>query len=141
MKTVIKPVYYCDHCKKRGLSKGHMRNHEARCTANPDRYCGLCKTKQPLREIVDKLKARFILTEGVDAMGFPEFGVYWKNEPVTLQEIRDLVDNCPNCILAVLRQTHLNYQCCGLETFDYKAEFADVDYKPSDEEMRNYYSM
>ena len=35
MKTKTKPVYYCDHCKKHGLSRPAMAHHEAICRSNP----------------------------------------------------------------------------------------------------------
>ena len=38
MKTITKPVYYCDYCKKKGLSKFAMELHEKWCNANPDNY-------------------------------------------------------------------------------------------------------
>lgn len=35
MKTITKPVYYCEHCKKHGLSKHAMEHHEQFCNKNP----------------------------------------------------------------------------------------------------------
>lgn len=35
MKTLRKEVYYCDHCKRHGLSAGLMTVHENRCLSNP----------------------------------------------------------------------------------------------------------
>ena len=43
MKTKQKIVYYCDFCKKKGLSGRWMAIHEEHCTANPDRKCALCE--------------------------------------------------------------------------------------------------
>lgn len=129
MKSVKKYVYYCDHCSKKGLSKHHMVNHEARCTANPKRTCGLCEMSTNIGEYVENLKTRFtISTEKVqDAeLGFfshEEEVCYWHGKKITLDEILEEVDGCPNCTLAVLRQTKLHYECCGLDKFDYKSEF------------------
>ena len=36
MKELIKKVYYCDHCKKHGLSKPKMEHHEKICFKNPE---------------------------------------------------------------------------------------------------------
>lgn len=36
MRKVLKPVYYCDHCKKHGLSASHITTHEKKCWSNPD---------------------------------------------------------------------------------------------------------
>ena len=43
MKTLLKKVYYCDFCKKKGMSASAMSKHEKHCTLNPTRECGLCK--------------------------------------------------------------------------------------------------
>lgn len=44
MKTIIKPVYYCDYCKKHFLSKYFAENHEKGCVKNPEneRPCFTC---------------------------------------------------------------------------------------------------
>lgn len=36
MKKAIKTVYYCQHCKKHGLSKHAMIWHEQWCSSNPN---------------------------------------------------------------------------------------------------------
>lgn len=36
MKEQLKKVFYCDHCNKHGLSKGHMKVHEQWCDSNPE---------------------------------------------------------------------------------------------------------
>ena len=45
MKTQTKSVYYCDHCKKNGLSKHKMEQHENQCSRNPANFhpCFDCK--------------------------------------------------------------------------------------------------
>lgn len=45
MKKLTKDVFYCDFCKKHGLSKHKMITHEQRCTNNPvnDRKCFHCR--------------------------------------------------------------------------------------------------
>jgi len=44
MKKILKPVYYCDHCKKHGLSASVMSVHEKKCWSNQDniRACMDC---------------------------------------------------------------------------------------------------
>lgn len=44
MKSKTKTVYYCDHCKKKGLVKSKMESHEELCHKNPanDRPCFSC---------------------------------------------------------------------------------------------------
>lgn len=136
MKTVKKNVYYCDHCKKRGLSGFHISTHEKKCTANPDRQCGFCNlvtgVSTNIREIVDEYKKRFIIeltpemTE--DIFSIQEEIVVWTGYPLTLKEIRDRVDNCPSCIFSIIRQCKLNhhyFEPYDFKDFDYKKEMAE----------------
>lgn len=45
MITKTKEVYYCEYCKRHGLSKGAMRHHEKICHENPNNHrpCFRCK--------------------------------------------------------------------------------------------------
>ena len=45
MKTLTRKLYYCDHCNKMYLTKGHCKNHETKCSSNPDNFrdCFDCK--------------------------------------------------------------------------------------------------
>lgn len=45
MKEITKHVYYCDHCTKHGLHKGHLQRHEKYCGHNPNNLhaCFTCK--------------------------------------------------------------------------------------------------
>jgi hypothetical protein len=136
MKTIKKNVYYCDHCKKRSLSASHMKKHEVHCTANPDRKCGLCGRTEPIRELITGYKARFIVeTQCDETYDFDFYKITWVGKPITLNEIRDAVDGCPNCMLSVIRQSELNRYFFGdTFKFDYKAEnrsyFCDNFIKP-----------
>lgn len=44
MKELTKKVFYCDYCKKHGLSKSSMSRHEKWCNYNPEnrRACEGC---------------------------------------------------------------------------------------------------
>lgn len=44
MKEVVKKVYYCDFCKKKGLSKYAMVKHELFCNSKPENFpsCSGC---------------------------------------------------------------------------------------------------
>ena len=126
MRTVKKNVYYCDYCKKRSLSAAHMNKHETGCTANPDRYCKLCYGNEmgqhDIRQITEQLKTRFEIIETQGEYG-TELTAKWNAEPITLTEIQKSVDDCPNCTLAILRQTGLNrYPFEISDKFDYKKE-------------------
>lgn len=132
MKVIKKNVYYCDFCKRKNLSAGAMSVHEKHCTANPNRECRLCG-KKDIADVVNKFTVRFrlhpnelndIFTE--DFVLGHEYKIEWLGEPVTMKEIRDEVDDCPNCILAVLRQTGFNKHYFEFEKFDYQQELKDA---------------
>ena len=139
MKTVKKNVYYCEHCNnKRGLSASAMSVHEKHCTANPDRECRMCNNYEGgstnnIREIVEELKSRFVLelNEKEQYEGGPlmkDYKAKWTGKPITIEEIRNRVDGCPNCMLAIIRQSKFAYHYFeGTEfgEFDYKKEFSE----------------
>ncbi|MFL5309503.1 MAG: hypothetical protein ACJ79H_03510 [Myxococcales bacterium] len=96
MNVKTKSVYYCEFCKKHGLSRPAMEKHERRCTMNPDRRCGWCEyADTDLPALVLELRAR----GGDAAHASPEI-VEW---------LRGQVDGCPACMLAAFRQAGLVY--------------------------------
>ena len=38
MKTILKKVYYCDHCNKHMINAGAMSRHERFCNQNPNNW-------------------------------------------------------------------------------------------------------
>jgi hypothetical protein len=79
MRTVMRPRYYCDHCKKANGSPSAMKRHERGCTANPSRQCGVC--------------------------GFPTD--YEKLIPIAMsgdiKALEESAEGCPACMLAAIR--------------------------------------
>jgi len=126
MKTIIKPVYYCDYCKKRYLHKGFAVKHERHCTMNPGRECGMCKLaelEQPdMKELLDKYRPRLKITDTK----------YTRDIQMGYKELADLqndTNNCPACTLAILRQLGAAH----LTNFDYKSakqKFFDWEVNP-----------
>ena len=108
MKIITKPVYYCDFCKKKGLSKGHMIKHENHCTGNPNRICRICDGID-IAPLIGKYHGRFTIKKQESSL--PILGefetVEWIGEPVTHGMILDDVDGCPACGLAVVRASGL----------------------------------
>ena len=121
MRTIKKNVYYCDFCNKRGLSAAHIKWHEESCTANPNRKCGLCEGRD-INKYINELKDRFeiIKCEPDEFMG-NTLEIKWKGNPIKLDEILEFTEGCPNCTLAILRQTKLNYSIFGFK-YNYKEE-------------------
>jgi hypothetical protein len=129
MKAVLKPVYYCDHCRQHRLSKKSMEQHEARCTLNPARVCrwridghsdgGTVIDIAPFAaELLSRATAR-------PASPDPDADERTYLTEADIEWVRRGVDGCPACMLAVLRQSgvdefHIDYQCDTI--FDYDAE-------------------
>nr|WP_320132355.1 hypothetical protein [uncultured Holophaga sp.] len=88
----MRPRYYCDHCGKGTGSPSFMRRHEPSCTANPARVCRMCGSATPPPELVD------ILLRPGNALED------WKAK---MDDLRRETDNCPACILAVIRQSRV----------------------------------
>ena len=101
--------YYCEFCKKANCSGASMSRHEKSCTANPNRYCGMCKNTIPVE--------RFIKALG-------------SGDEKGLDRLRDETEGCPACMLAAIRQSGLQYYDLDedgphghyIEAFNYKKE-------------------
>ena len=107
--------YYCDYCGKANCAKHHMKTHEKHCTMNPDRYCRMCDgATKPVRlkKTIDWVRENAV----VDPEDTDYLALY---DERTMIEIRRMVDDCPACILAVIRQSKLHPINLN---FDYKKE-------------------
>jgi hypothetical protein len=109
MRTKTVKRYYCDHCSKGGFKEPSMRQHELGCTRNPDRVCYLCEMRRNYRELTIQAKARSTPDKFSD-------DARTINGAKELSELSDMVDGCPACLLAVLRQSNV----MAFEHFDYK---------------------
>jgi hypothetical protein len=90
MRKVKKWRYYCDHCRKASGTPHMMRRHEAGCTKNPNRVCGLCARAEVTQASIETL---------IEALG----GGFTHE----MEKIREVSNNCPACILAAIRQSDL----------------------------------
>ena len=149
MKTIKKNVYYCDFCKKKGLSAGHMNTHEKHCTANPDRYCRMCDCKPDIKKhirLANKMVKKYIKggTNGViiDEDG-PDSGKTRFERDFDLL-ITQVVE-CPACTLAVVRQADDGVIVNA--NYDYKkavdefwADKAQEERRQEEEIMRSTYA-
>lgn len=117
MKTVIKPVYYCDFCRKRYMTKLACEKHERRCTLNQNRSCGLCGNGYPIElpETMDGFKEMFVVVESPKPEANPYFGdpetiifpAYCQS--FSLGDIFDAVNGCPLCAFTIVRCMGLNF--------------------------------
>jgi len=147
MKIIKKNVYYCDFCKKKGLSAGHMSTHEKHCTGNPDRICRLCGSiSMSLPEITKRFRTRYKIHQIDKGENYALYSekLEWKGKEITIDEINDHADDCPNCTLAIMRQSGLtHYLFIDILKFDYKKALAEYWKEKNYEEGRldeqNYY--
>lgn len=83
MRSVMRMRHYCDFCTKQTGTKQSMLKHEARCTANPNRKCGMCEmlgeVQKPISELIEAYETGF-------------------------NALRKAANECPACILAAQRQ-------------------------------------
>jgi hypothetical protein len=125
MRQIKRWRYYCDHCRKAGGSKGHMVAHEAGCTANPTRVCGICALAAfdaaPLPELIAFVGSR-ATWHSHDPEGDRYHGTIDK---AALAELRTLADGCPVCMFAAMRQGKV-FLAGDLPEFDLKAEMGEV---------------
>jgi hypothetical protein len=75
-----------------------MAKHEASCTANPDRYCNMCAFVEGGYNEDSFFDLVNVLHLGIEIDGdmFTE---------TTKNKLAEIVDGCPVCIFAALRQT------------------------------------
>jgi len=126
MKTIKRNVYYCEYCGKHGLSAGAMAKHEKHCTANPDRECRLCGNTEGYKDKIKEITSRYkLIEEETDLIpGFISIKVEWIGEKVTLGEINDIANGCPNCMLSIIRLSGLSAGWHDLD-FDYKGSLEE----------------
>jgi len=102
--------YYCDFCKKAGCAAGHMRKHEAGCTNNPNRVCGMCRagelSQQPMAELLACLPEKPWQADLDDPMVRP---LVEKEIAAAMKELREKAQDCPACIGAALRQQGIHW--------------------------------
>jgi len=99
--------YYCEFCKKASCSGGHIKRHEERCTMNPNRVCGMCKMTD--NEQVDIKDMLAILPDPKEYIIERDLSISYVitfSDVVSeaMESLRELVGNCPACIMAALRQ-------------------------------------
>lgn len=88
MRTAMRPRYYCDHCPKGNGSPSAMKRHEAGCTMNPKRVCGMCAKVAGVGG-AEPAPPRDELVRVMDAEGFTA--------------MCKAANDCPACILSALR--------------------------------------
>ena len=133
MNVKTKAVYYCDHCRKHGLSRHSMERHEQGCTMNPARACGWqtggCTSD--IGSLAVQMKERAISRDG----GSPTFvkdDIDW---------LHDEVEGCPACMLSALRQSgiEIHYDHAAVRIFDYDDQVLAFRKKEGEEGDRNDY--
>lgn len=147
MKTKVKKVYYCDYCKKKGLSASAMSKHEKHCTGNSDRECRMCGNQHDYSLIIKGFNKRYKIVRD-DTLNFVDLSmdkIEWIGKPITLDEIHDITEGCPACTLTIMRLSGLNdWLFNDVLHFDYIEEvkkwWAEVNKEMAKQnEMSTYY--
>ena len=116
MRIVKKNVYYCEFCKKKGLSSGHMKHHEAHCTGNINRVCGMCGDEPNYAKLVAKYKKQMEWHTTETADDFNTYHVIVIDKKPDIDEIDADCNECPICTFTVLRG-------CGLLDYQWDTKF------------------
>ena len=98
MKEKMKTVYYCDYCKKKMFIRSAMEKHELCCTANINRHCKMCDlmgSENDIKDIIQKTEKTLI--------GRPSLCIYRDDDKKIFEEVFELVNRCPACMLTVIR--------------------------------------
>ena len=133
MKFKTKKVYYCDFCKKHGLSSYWIQKHEKHCTLNPNRECRMCNAKKLDKNYIKK--ANLILkdllrhkkNDGIRGDHVANFNTRLKKEI-----LEELV--CPICTLAIYRQS--NKELLHWVEWDFKKECREWWQEENEEQER-----
>jgi hypothetical protein len=136
MRAVKRWRYYCEFCPKAGNSGHHMKRHESGCTLNPDRVCKHCaklgNKTVPMANLLALLPdpAQFVIHHpaepgefGYDAYDAPDDEALNSAVGAALPKLRELIDNCPTCILAALRQKGIPVP--AIDGFNYSEELKE----------------
>lgn len=119
--------YYCDFCKKANCSGASIKNHEERCTMNPNRVCGMCKmldNEQPsMPALLDSLPDLASLMRTYEGEGCG-YQYIIELDRAAVQRLRDVADNCPACMMAALRQKKI--PVCNAVDFDFTKECKSI---------------
>ena len=118
MRSKMMRRYYCEFCGKGGMSSHHMVKHEKHCTMNPDRKCRMCAFIDNASPNTREFIARVPVPEYDKEVG-SFLWVLINRAEIAAAISKILVDSCPACSLAVLRQTKIHSFEAG---FDYKKE-------------------
>jgi hypothetical protein len=135
MRFKEKKVYYCDYCKKHSLSASTMSIHEKHCTMNPNRKCRLHEamgeSMENFPEILEKWRGikreideetkreakpeKEVLSDSYSVMekdgvfiAYSYDFVERMNAKIHFEKIAADVDECPACILSIIRQAKLD---------------------------------
>ena len=136
-----KKVYYCEFCKKKGLSAGHISKHEKHCTANPKRVCGVCGSIGLPENGIKLVKATQVML--VLRRKKEDIGVNFKDLEKFKLRIKKIAEdiNCPACVLACLRQAGLR-QDAGYDYIEeMKKYWDDKEKEESEAEWRQSISI
>lgn len=131
MTTKTKTVYYCDYCKKHGLSRAAMEKHETKCTLNPDRICGWGHSNETadFRSLAKELQGRTPLMQN---------DIAWLHDEI----LGDEAAACPACMLAALRQSGVEYHHdvkTGVGIWSYEKAIEDYRKAEREKELHSEY--
>jgi hypothetical protein len=93
---VTKKVFYCEFCKRHGLSRPAMEKHERHCTLNPERTCRW--------SLLEYATLRQPATLHRMRRGLPRWvRMFAPLEERHIEKLREHALGCPACMLSAIR--------------------------------------
>lgn len=96
--------YYCDHCDMSKGTRPAMVRHERGCTLNPERACGMCEMADQSNDLPAMLAIFEGFTDDPDFNSDELLNAHKKDKAARMAKLKEVAQDCPGCILAVLRQ-------------------------------------
>lgn len=133
MKSRQVTQFICEFCGAKKYASWAMKQHEARCTKNPQRHCRMCCDEwgHPVESLLPKV--REIAGEyPLVPSSFEDDAGYYNTEDAEaiLNKVRSLVDGCPACTLALLRLSGLVHNGVRLDWQKESKSYLNDHYDP-----------
>ena len=138
----VKKVYYCEHCRKKGLSASSLSKHEKYCTGNLNRKCRMCEeagsnnSNYNYKELIEEFQKQVNIQKYET-----EYGISYNVIRLPkANDILDSVDGCPACALTIIRHLDTQYQSIDFNYSQAVESFwSDINQREHEREMSNYY--
>lgn len=108
--------YFCEHCRKGGLSRAAMESHESKCFHNPNRICTVCE-EYGSNNTGTQAEINAAAAQGLDAI--------------------EAIADCPACICAAVAVWNKRLGAKFRLDGELSVDWLSYDYKGSMDQLRS----